>query len=154
MGSRQHARLLRTSGRKVEAMISLEMIGYFRNEPQTQDYPFPGLSLIYPTHGDFIAIVGRIQDWSATRKVKAAMRGASDLPVYSINAFSLVPGVDFSDHSSYWAEGFPALMVTDTAFYRNPHYHQAGDTAQTLDYTRMAKVVQGVFGVVQSYAPQ
>jgi Zn-dependent M28 family amino/carboxypeptidase len=151
MGSRQHARALRASGRSVEAMISLEMIGYFRSEPQSQSYPFPGLNLIYPSRGDFIAIVGRIQDWSPTRKLKAAMLGASDLPVHSINAFSLIPGVDFSDHGSYWSEGFPALMVTDTAFYRNPNYHQAGDTIQTLDFERMAKVIQGVFTVTQTY---
>lgn len=151
MGSRQHARALRAPGRNLEAMISLEMIGYFRSEPQSQSYPFPGLNLVYPNRGDFIAIVGRIQDWSATRKLKAAMLGASDLPVRSINALSLIPGVDFSDHASYWSEGFPALMVTDTAFYRNPNYHQAGDTVQTLDFERMAKVIQGVFAATQTY---
>ena len=79
------------------------------------------------------------------------MLGASDLPVRSINALSLIPGVDFSDHASYWVEGFPALMVTDTSFYRNPNYHRAVDTAQTLDFERMAKVIQGVFAVTQTY---
>jgi Zn-dependent M28 family amino/carboxypeptidase len=153
MGSVQHARHVRASGRKVEVMISLEMIGYFSDEPRSQSFPFPVLGFIYPSRGDFIAIVGRVQDWSATRKVKAGMLGASDLPVYSINASSIVPGIDFSDHGSYWDQGFPALMITDTAFYRNPNYHQAGDVARTLDYGRMAKVVQGVFGVIQSYAP-
>ena len=151
MGSMHHARRMHASGRKVEVMISLEMIGYFSSRPQSQTYPFPGLDLMYSNRGDFIGIVGRIQDWSATRKIKAGMLGATDLPVYSINALALVPGVDFSDHSSYWAEGYPALMVTDTAFYRNPHYHQAGDTADTLDYERMAKVIQGVFGITQTY---
>jgi Zn-dependent M28 family amino/carboxypeptidase len=153
MGSVQHARQVRASGRKVEVMVSLEMIGYFSDQPQSQSFPFPLLGFVYPSRGDFIAIVGRVQDWSATRKVKAGMLGASDLPVCSINASSLVPGIDFSDHSSYWDQGFPALMITDTAFYRNPNYHQAGDVARTLDYGRMAKVVQGVFGVIQSYAP-
>jgi Zn-dependent M28 family amino/carboxypeptidase len=152
MGSVQHARRMRSSGRRVEVMISLEMIGYFSSQPRSQTYPFPGLDLVYPSRGDFIGIVGRIQDWSATRKIKAGMFGATDLAVYSINALALIPGVDFSDHSSYWAEGFSAVMITDTAFYRNPHYHQAGDTADTLDYERMAKVIQGVFGVTQSYA--
>jgi hypothetical protein len=80
------------------------------------------------------------------------MRGASSLPVYSINAPRFVPGVDFSDHRNYWAAGYPALMMTDTAFYRNPHYHTAHDTSATLDYTRMAMVVQGVYAVVLAFA--
>jgi Zn-dependent M28 family amino/carboxypeptidase len=149
MGSVQHARRLRSSGRKVELMISLEMIGYFSTDPQSQTYPLPGLKLMYPDRGDFIAIVGRIRDGTVTRKVKAAMLGASDLPVHSMNTLSFIPGIDFSDHSSYWNEGFPAVMVTDTAFYRNPHYHQAGDTADRLDYERMAKVVRGVFAITR-----
>ncbi len=151
MGSVQHARRLRNSGRKVDLMISLEMIGYFSAQPQSQSYPVPGLHLIYPGRGDFIAIVGRIRDGLVTRRVKAAMLGASDLPVYSMNALSFIAGIDFSDHSSYWNEGFPAVMVTDTAFYRNPHYHQAGDTADRLDYESMAKVIQGVFAVTQTW---
>ena len=154
MGSVQHARRLRSSGRKVALMISLEMIGYFSTDRQSQTYPLPGLDLIYPDRGDFIAIVGRIRDGLVTRKVKAAMLGASDLPVYSMNAPSFIAGIDFSDHSSYWNEGLPAVMVTDTAFYRNPHYHEAGDTADRLDYERMAKVVQGVFAVTQAWTAQ
>jgi hypothetical protein len=135
-------------------MISLEMIGYFDGQPGSQAYPAPGLSLLYPTRGNFIAVVGRIQDWAATRRVKAAMRGASGLPVHSINAPALIPGVDFSDHSSYWDEGFTAVMITDTAFYRNPNYHQAGDTVDTLDYVRMAQVVQGIFAVIETSEPK
>jgi Zn-dependent M28 family amino/carboxypeptidase len=150
MGSARHARRLRESGRPVQLMISLEMIGYFDLRPGSQAYPAPGLGWLYPDRGDFIAVVGRIGDWAAARRVKAAMLGASDLPVRSINTFAAMPGVDFSDHASYWHEGYPALMVTDTAFFRNPNYHGAGDTAERLDYVRMAKVVQGVFAVAQS----
>jgi Zn-dependent M28 family amino/carboxypeptidase len=151
MGSAHHARSMRASGRQVKVMVSLEMIGYFDSRPVTQTYPVPGLALLYPNRGDFIAIVGRIQDWAVTRRVKAGMLGASDLPVRSINALALLPGIGFSDHGSYWAEGFSALMVTDTAFFRNPNYHQAGDVASTLDYERMAKVIQGIFGAIQNY---
>lgn len=79
------------------------------------------------------------------------MAGATDLPVFSINAPPLIPGIDFSDHRSYWAHGYPALMITDTAFYRNPHYHAAEDSYEKLDYQRMAKVVEAVYSVVQSY---
>ena len=149
MGSVWHARSLRRSGTKLRVMISLEMIGYFSDEPGSQRYPLPGLDLIYPRRGNFIAIIGRIDDAAMTRRLKAAMLGAADLPVHSMNAFALIPGVDFSDHRSYWAEGYPALMVTDTAFYRNPHYHRGTDTADRLDYVRMTKVVQGVYALTQ-----
>jgi len=149
MGSAWHAEQLRQSGRPVRLMIALEMIGYFSDQPSSQRYPLAPLAWIYPTTGNFISIIGRFRDGLETRKLKAAMRGATDLPVHSMNALAWIPGVDFSDHRSYWAAGFPALMVTDTAFYRNPHYHQAGDTVQTIDLARMAKVVQGVFAATR-----
>jgi Zn-dependent M28 family amino/carboxypeptidase len=151
MGSAWHARALRDGGREVRLMLSLEMIGYFSDKPGSQAYPLWLLNWIYPGRGDFIALAGRFQDWSITRRTKAAMLGATDLPVYSINALPIIPGIDFSDHLNYWNEGFHALMITDTAFYRNPNYHGAGDTAERLDYVRMAKVVQGVYAVIQNY---
>jgi hypothetical protein len=80
--------------------------------------------------------------------VKASMRGAADLPVRSLNGPVFLAGVDFSDHLAYWAHGYPAVMITDTSFYRNPHYHERGDTADRLDYVRMGKVVQGVYAAV------
>jgi Zn-dependent M28 family amino/carboxypeptidase len=150
MGSAWHARDLRKRGRAVQLMLALEMIGYFDSRRGSQTYPLAPLSWIYPDRGDFIAVVGRMQDWPATRRIKALMSGATDLPVRSINAPSIIPGVDFSDHSNYWDEGFPALMITDTAFYRNPYYHDAEDTADRLDYARMAKVVQAIYAVTQS----
>jgi Zn-dependent M28 family amino/carboxypeptidase len=150
MGSARHARELRKSVREVKLMLSLEMVGYFSDAPESQTYPLGILEWMYPSRGDYIAVAGRIQDWAATRRVKAAMRGASDLPVYSINAPPVIPGMDFSDHLNYWNEGFSALMITDTAFYRNPNYHGAEDTADRLDYSRMAKVVQGIYAVIQS----
>jgi hypothetical protein len=134
LSNRTHGKLLACQGlvgssRAVELMISLEMIGYFSDAEGSQSYPVPGLGLLYPTKGDFIAIVSRPQDWSETRRLKAAMMGASELPVYSINTLPLVPGVDFSDHRCYWEEGIAAVMVTDTAFNRNAAYHGAGDTS-------------------------
>lgn len=150
MGSVRHARSLVEAGRPVAWMLALEMIGYFDTRPGSQAYPLPGLAWLYPDRGDFIGLVGPLGDGLATRRIKAVLAGASDLPVVSINASSLLPGVDFSDHRSYWAEGLPAWMLTDTAFYRNPHYHQAGDTPDTLDYPRMAQVVQMVFALAQS----
>lgn len=150
MGSVWHARELRKEKRQVTLMLSLEMIGYFSDEKNSQNYPVPGMGLVYPSEGNFIAVIGRLNDWSATRRVKAAMSGATNLPVWSMNSLALIPGVDFSDHRNYWAEDMPALMITDTAFYRNPNYHLGGDTYERLDFPRMAKVVQGVFAVAQS----
>lgn len=149
MGSAWHARSLVKSGREVEMMLSMEMIGFFSDAPHSQRYLLPGMSYLYPDQGNFIALVGRLGDFGAMRKLKAAMSGATALPVLSINAPPWVPGIDFSDHVNYWDAAMPAVMVTDTAFMRNPHYHTAGDTVDTLDYERMAKVVQAVFAYTQ-----
>ncbi len=151
MGSVRHAQSLKAAKRNVVLMLSLEMIGYFNNEPGSQSYSLPVMANFYPDRGDFIALVGKLSDFKGIRRVKALMSGATDLPVYSINAPRFVQGVDFSDHQSFWNEGFPAIMVTDTAFLRNTNYHQADDTYEKLDYRRMAKVVQSVYAIIQQY---
>ena len=144
MGSAHHARALQNAGVQVRLMLSIEMIGYFNDAEGSQAYPFAPLKLFYPNRGDFIAIVGRYSDWQDTRKLKGAMQGTGNIAVESINAPLFVPGIDLSDHLNYWKAGFPALMITDTAFYRNDQYHRRGDTADRLDYVRMAKVVSAV----------
>lgn len=151
MGSVWHARSLKKSQRDVRLMLSLEMIGYFSDEQQSQSYPLAGMDFLYPDRGDFIAIVGKLSSFGAIRKCKALMAGATDLPVYSISAPRMLLGIDSSDHRSYWDESYPAFMVTDTAYFRNPNYHMAGDTYEKLDYRRMAKVVQGVHAVIQKF---
>jgi Zn-dependent M28 family amino/carboxypeptidase len=152
MGSRVHAAALQKSGAKVRAMVCLEMIGFFSDEDGSQRYPLPGLGLLYPSRGDFIALVGCLGEAGLVRTIKRAMAQACDLPVRSINAPRFVPGIDFSDHLNYWDAGFDAVMVTDTAFYRNANYHKASDTLETLDYERMAKVVEGVRAAVVELA--
>jgi Zn-dependent M28 family amino/carboxypeptidase len=152
MGSAVHAESLRAGNVRVRAMLCLEMIGSFSDESGSQKYPVPGLGLLYPTRGDFIAVVGRLRDARLVRRVKAAMAGVERLPVRSINAPPrLGPidlGLDLSDHSSYWAAGMRAVMVTDTAFFRNSRYHMPDDTPDTLDYERIALVVSGVHQAV------
>lgn len=148
MGSSVHAESLRRQNIRVRAMFSLEMIGYFSDAPNSQRVPGGLLSAFYPSTGNFIAVVGRPGDWSLVRRTKAAMRNASPLPVYSINAPRIVSGVDFSDQLNYWHAGYNAVMITDTAFYRNPNYHTAHDTEEKLDYKRMAMVVEGVYAAV------
>jgi Zn-dependent M28 family amino/carboxypeptidase len=152
MGSAVHARSLTTDGRRVLGMLCLEMIGCFEDAPDSQQFPFSLLKLFYPGRGNFIAAVGNVFGARLIRRVKRAMRAAGELPVHSINAPAWVPGVDLSDHASYWREGFPAVMITDTAFYRNPRYHTAGDTPETLDYKRMAQVVDGTLSAVLDLA--
>ncbi len=150
MGSAVHARSLRKQNVEVRAMLSLEMIGYFTDEPDSQQFPLFVLRPFYPSTGNFIAVVGK-WGWGQldlVRSVREGMRREISLPVHSINAPRLVPGVAFSDHLNYWHVGYDAVMITDTAFYRNPHYHAPTDTPDTLDYERMARVVEGVRGAI------
>jgi Zn-dependent M28 family amino/carboxypeptidase len=149
MGSAVHAQALKAAGVKLRAMLSLEMIGYFTDAPDSQSFPAPGLSLLYPTTGNFIAVVGKLGQGSLVGQIRRAMAQATELPVHSIAAPRFLTGVDFSDHASYWKAGYPAAMITDTAFYRNPNYHTRIDTAETLDYRRMAQAVTGVFAAVR-----
>lgn len=144
MGSAVHAASI-AHRKDIEGVIVLEMIGYFDDTPGSQYYPFALLKLFYPDTGNFIALVGKLGQGAFTRRVKNSMRGTTDLPVYSINAPSCITGIDFSDHRSYWPHGFDAVMVTDTAFYRNKSYHEADDLPERLDYRRMAQVVTCIF---------
>lgn len=145
MGSKVHARALRAQGVAVRAMISVESIGFYSNAPGSQRYPVAALKLRYPSEGNFIAVVGRRDEQALIDTVQQALRAANNgLPSESLAAPRGLEGVDFSDHASFWDEGYPAVMVTDTALFRNTHYHTPEDTWDTLDYGRMAQVVQGL----------
>ena len=152
MGSSVHAESLRKENVQVRAMLSLEMIGYFSDQAKSQHFPSAFLSAFYPSTGNFIAVVGRLREGLLVRQVKTTMRNAAPLPVYSINAPTFIPGVDFSDQLNYWHAGYNAVMITDTAFFRNGNYHTAHDTAEKLDYKRMAMVVEGVYAVITELA--
>ncbi len=149
MGSRVHARSLKASGTNVRFVVSLESLGTFTDEPDSQKYPLPGMNLVYPGRGNFIALVGNYGSGWLLRESKAAMQQRVTLPIWSINAPSWLVGIDFSDHGSYWKDGYPAFMVTGTAFYRNDRYHKAEDTPDRLDYDRLAQVVQAVHGLIR-----
>src|SRR4051812_2635336 len=143
MGSAVHAQSLLRAHRNVKGMICLEMIGYYSPH---QSWPAPLFSLLYPSRGDFIAVAGGWQDRNLTRWLKRGMAGAGGVRVVSFTGPRETS--DASDQRNYWANGWPAVMVTDTAFLRNPNYHTSGDTAQTLDYRRMAAAVDGVFNAL------
>lgn len=142
VGSLRHASGLKLP---VRCMISLEMLGFTDARPGGQKLP-PHLVGVYPDVGDFIGVVGNEPSRQWAGVVSAALTGVPGLPVQSL----VVPGrgeelppVRLSDHSSFWDAGYPALMVTDTSFFRNPHYHQRSDTPATLDYPFLAKVTAG-----------
>ena len=154
MGSAVHAAALQRGNARVRAMLSLEMIGYFSDASGSQEYPLRVLHAFYPDRGDFIAVVGRFGEGGLVRSVKRAMSGATTLPVRSITAPAALAGVDFSDHLNYWERGIAAVMITDTAFFRNRAYHTRDDTPERLDYEKMAKVVAGVYAAVHALAAE
>lgn len=144
MGSYRHAARERNNKSEIELMIALEMLGYYTDRPDSQSYPLKLLHLFYPQRGNFIAVVDQLfSAWG--RKIKIAMSRTADIPVYSINAPRFIRGVDFSDHRNYWEQGYPAVMITDTAFYRNLTYHTQADTFDRLNYQKMAEVVYGLY---------
>jgi len=148
MGSAVHARSLVDEGVEVLGMINFEMVGYFTDEPDSQEYPLDAMKALYPNAGNFITVVGRPQDEELLEAVQSAMGEATELPVVPFIAPASIIGVDLSDHLNYWDQGFSALMITDTSFYRNSNYHTENDTADTLDYRRMELVVEGAFAAV------
>lgn len=146
VGSEAYAAQLKREKVRVRAMISLEMVGYATNEPGSQKMP-PGFGLFYPRVGNFIGVVGNIRSWKILNQFKAKMKETKGLKVESLvmplNGIFLPP-VRWSDHSPFWDAGYPALLITDTSFYRNPYYHGPTDTIETLDLDFMLKVTQGV----------
>ncbi len=143
MGSYVHAKKMNDEKVMLRGMICLEMIGYFTDEENSQEYPHPSMKLVYPSVGDFIGVVGNFGSYSLLSEVKKHMKKA-EIGVRMLSAPAAIPGVDFSDHRSYWQFGYKAIMITDTAFYRNPNYHTRADTIKTLDFDKMKEVVKGV----------
>lgn len=152
MGSYVYAESLKKKGERLAGMICLEMIGFFSDEPDSQYYPAGFMKWFYPEVGNFISIVSDLSSRGFLERVKKAFMKGTDLPVETLSTLPIVPGIDFSDHRSFWKCGYGAVMVTDTAFYRNPHYHRVSDTSDTLDYARMAKVVDGLSAAVRRIA--
>ncbi len=143
MGSRVYARRSKERGENIVAMLSLETIGYYSDQPGSQRYPFP-LGFFYPSKGNFIAFVSNLTSRALLREVVASFRRHAGFPSESVAAPAFIPGVDWSDQWSFWKEGYPALMVTDTALYRYPYYHTMQDTPDKVDYERTARVVMGL----------
>lgn len=143
MGSYVHAKSLKDAGIAIKGMICLEMIGFFSEQKNSQSYPLAILNLFYPDTGDFITVASSFGNGSLSSQVTKNLK-ATDMNVEVFKAPSALPGIDFSDHRNYWHFGYPAVMVTDTAFYRNPHYHKQTDTMDTLNFTKMREVTKGL----------
>jgi hypothetical protein len=151
MGSRVYARRCRERGEDLVAVLVLESVGYYADTPGSQSYPFP-FSLLYPHTGDFAAFVGNVSSGGLVRRVVGAFRAHATLPSEGGAIPGWIPGIGWSDHWAFWREGYPALMVTDTAPFRHPHYHTAEDTPETLDFDRMARLVVGLAKAVAELA--
>jgi Zn-dependent M28 family amino/carboxypeptidase len=149
MGSDFHARGCHARGEKIIAMLNLEMVGYYSDQPGSQRAPHQLPAWVrrwFPRRGNFLAAVGNLKSiplgWTFRRGFKRSVR----FPLFSISLPERVNDIRLSDHSSFWDCGYPALMLTDTSYFRNPNYHRSTDTPDTLDYARMAQVTRGVAG--------
>lgn len=152
MGSRVYARALREAGHEVAAMLSLESIGYYSDEPGSQHYPAI-IAPLYPDTGNFVAVVGKTRSRPLIREVVELLELHGEVPVESIAAPASITGIDWSDHASFWDQGWSqAVMITDTATFRNPHYHQSSDTPDTLDYDRLAELVRALDPTIRALA--
>lgn len=151
MGSAVHAQSLFTQQVPVKAMVSLEMIGYFTETPNSQQFPIPAMKLLYPNTGNFIAVIGNSDSYFVTEHFKKQILQTSSIRAESLIAPSTITGVDFSDHLNYWNYQMKAIMITDTSFYRNPHYHKTSDTPESLNYPKMAEVVKGIYSAILSF---
>lgn len=155
MGSQIYARACRQHGERIVGMLCLEMVGYYTDQPRTQQAPegIPRLlRTALPRRGNFLAAVGNFRSWHLAWSFRRGFKKATCLPLFSIVLPESVNAIRLSDNSSFWDQGYPALMLTDTSFLRNPHYHLPTDTPDTLDYSRMAQVTLGVVSAISRLA--
>jgi Zn-dependent M28 family amino/carboxypeptidase len=148
MGSAVHAKYLHDNKIGVKAMICYEMIGYFSDKPNSQQFPSAELAKIYPHTGNFIIVVGKTGQEKYTQTVKKLMQLHASIDVQTINLPQEYGLAGLSDHRNYWKYNYEAVMINDTSFLRNPNYHQTSDTIDTLDFDKMVEVVKGVYGVI------
>ena len=148
MGSYQHAKFLRDNNVDVIGMICLEMIGYFSDEPESQSFPEPGMALIYLHVANFIVVVGLDQYSKFTSQVHQSMLNGSAIDVQFINFPNMNGLAGLSDQRNYWKMGYPAVMINDTSFIRNPNYHRQSDAIETLDFDKMNEVVSSCYEAI------
>lgn len=153
MGSRVHARRAAERGETIVAMLSLETMGYFDDTPGSQKYPFP-FGLLYPDTGNFLAVVGNFSSRTLVRSTISSFRQTASVPSEGAIVPEWIPGAGWSDHESFWLEGWPAVMITDTAPFRYPHYHEDTDTPDKVDTARLALAADGLVRVIRDLREQ
>ena len=151
MGSRRYAERAASTGERITAMLSLETIGYYSDEGDSQHYPFP-FGHFYPDKGNFIGFVGNLQSRKLVRRAIASFRSHAQFPSEGLAAPGWVTGIGWSDHWSFWKSGYSGIMVTDTALFRYPQYHSSADRPGIIVYDSFARVVHGLEGVVRDLA--
>jgi hypothetical protein len=152
MGSHRYARRAHKQGDSITAMLSLETIGYYANARGSQRFPNPVYSWLYPDTGNFIGFVGNLRSRKLVRQCLRSFRTHSAFPAEGVAAPGNMAGIHWSDHWSFWQEGYPAVMVTDTAPFRYPHYHAGTDTPDKINYEHQARVVAGLVRVAADLA--
>lgn len=150
-GSRVYAKMARQRGDDIRVMLSLETMGYYSDVPGSQQYPKP-FNLFYPDRGNFIGFISNFKSRAIMQDAVRSFRARADFPVECCATFERIEGVNWSDHASFWHEGYRAFMVSDTAIFRYPHYHMAADTPEKLNYPALARVTEGLCGVVATLA--
>ena len=150
-GSMVYSKMARARGDDIRLMMSLETIGYYSDEEDSQHYP-PLFNLFYPDTGNFIALVTNLDSRGVMHQFADAFRAVTTFPMEHLATFSFITGVDWSDHRSFWAHDYPALMVTDTAPYRYPHYHSPRDTADKVMYGKLAELTQALYEAILELA--
>jgi hypothetical protein len=151
MGSWVYASRCRKRNENIVAMLSLETIGYYTDEPGSQQYP-PPYGALYPSEGNFIAVIGNVGSRPLVHRVVESFRRHAKFPSEGGAIPADVPGAGWSDHWSFWQEGYPGVMITDTALFRYPYYHSPDDTPDKLNYDQMARVVDGLEAVIAELA--
>lgn len=151
MGSFVYADMIHERGDEVAYMISIESVGFFRDEEGSQKYP-PPLDEFYPSVGNFIGVVGDLKNGMGVGRISKLMKASGDLAIESAVLPGSIPGVDWSDHASFWHYDYPGVMVTDTAPFRNPNYHEDTDTLSTLDFSRHAQFTAAFIETVKGLA--
>lgn len=144
MGSYIHAKSLFDEKENLKFMISLEMIGYFSEEENSQDYPHSLMKLKYPSKGNFIAGIGKSKEEKILKEIEESFENDNKIPFEYFSSDLSIPGTDFSDHLNYWKFGYKAIMITDTAFLRNKNYHKRSDTKDTLQFEKIKFVIDGL----------
>ncbi|MGB5891052.1 MAG: M28 family peptidase [Thermoanaerobaculia bacterium] len=153
MGSMVYAEAAKERGDRIRGMVSIETVGYYSDEPGSQRYP-PLFRLFFPDRGNFIGFVSNFRSRSWLKQTVEVFKAHSDIPEQHVSMFESVPGIGWSDHLSFWRQGWPALMITDTAPYRYPHYHTAEDTPDKVDYETLTRLTDGLFGTFVTLAEE